>query len=76
MKTQKDLKKNKTNLEACICRSCPSYNDCSTEKKELLFCSPEVSRSSCNYRMDGCACGNCTLHLEYDLKSGYYCLKC
>lgn len=67
--------KNSKNLAACVCANCPSYNDCAKEKNELLFCSPEVGPGVCEYKMNGCICGPCPIHREYNLDSGYYCIK-
>ncbi len=75
MKTQADLKKTPEDLANCHCGPCPSYTDCSRGKKELLFCAHEVGKSACEYKMSGCICGACPIHAEYELKSGYYCLK-
>lgn len=79
MDNEKDLrsalKKTPANLAACSCANCPSYNDCSKGKEELLFCSGEVGKSACPYKMNGCLCGACPIHKEHGLKSGYYCIN-
>lgn len=67
--------KNKENLSKCNCPNCPSYNQCAREKFESLYCSSDVDRSDCNFKMAGCVCGVCSVHRENDLDSGYYCMK-
>lgn len=69
------ISKDQKNLDACPCPNCPSYNDCSREKKETLFCSDAVGKSACEYKMNGCLCGPCPVHKEYSLSAGYYCLN-
>ncbi|MFA5024757.1 MAG: DUF2769 domain-containing protein [Patescibacteria group bacterium] len=75
METQKNLKNTPANRAICACVNCPSYNDCAREKAELLFCAAEIGPGTCDYKMNGCLCGPCPIHREYDLKSGYYCLN-
>lgn len=69
------VEKNQTNLDKCACTICPSYNQCAKGKKELLYCAEAVGKSTCQYQMDGCTCGNCPVHQENNLKTGYYCIK-
>lgn len=69
------VEKTPKNLAACVCANCPSYNDCSRGKEELLFCSNAVGKSACAYKMNGCLCGACPVHKEHELKSGYYCIN-
>jgi len=69
-----EIEKNQANINNCSCAACPSYNDCSRGKTEKLFCAKEIGKSSCEYKMNGCVCGNCPVHKENDLQAGYYCL--
>jgi hypothetical protein len=68
------VEKTQTNMEKCSCPGCPSYNECSRGKAELLFCADAIGKSSCPYPMNGCICMPCVVHQENDLKSGYYCI--
>jgi hypothetical protein len=69
------VEKNESNLKACACPNCPSYNDCARAKVETLYCSDEVGLSACPYKMNGCICMACPVHANNNLKAGYYCLK-
>jgi hypothetical protein len=64
---------NEENMKKCVCAKCPSYNECSAGKNELLFCA--IGKSGCEYKMNGCICGSCPVEIENGLKAGYYCLK-
>lgn len=66
--------KTEENLKKCLCPTCPSYNTCAKDKSEMLFCSPEVGKSSCPFEKMGCICGACPVHMENNLKSFYYCM--
>lgn len=66
--------KNQENLNKCICGKCPSYNKCATEKKELLFCADLLKARLCTYQKNGCICGDCLVHSENKLNTGYYCI--
>lgn len=68
------VRKNEANIKKCSCSNCPSYNNCSKEKKEVLFCAQEIGKSVCDYKMNGCVCGKCLVHQKNDLKAGYYCI--
>lgn len=65
---------NKENKEKCICRNCPSFNECGKEKREALFCADKIGKGKCAYQMSGCICGMCPVHKENKLKNGYYCI--
>lgn len=69
------VEKNESNMKKCTCPECPSYNDCAKEKMEGLYCSAAVGRSSCEFQMNGCICGGCSVHTENSLSAGYYCLN-
>lgn len=59
------------NQAKCVCPSCPSYNQCMTEKSEILFCS--TGQAVCAFEKKGCICGTCPVKIELGLSSGYYC---
>jgi hypothetical protein len=63
------------NIKKCICGVCPSFNQCSKEKGETLFCADEIGKGKCEYKMNGCICGACPIYPEYNLKKGYYCIN-
>ena len=67
--------KDEANLNKCVCPNCPSYNNCAREKNEKLYCAAEVGRSTCKYKMNGCICGSCAVHMANKLAKGYYCLN-
>jgi hypothetical protein len=62
------------NRAKCPCAKCPSYNDCAKGKDELLYCAGEVGKSKCEYKMNGCICGQCLVHKECNLTAGAYCI--
>ena len=67
--------KNEANLSECPCPRCPSYNDCARGKSETLYCAEAVGQSACEYKMNGCICGSCSVHMACSLSNGYYCIK-
>jgi hypothetical protein len=62
------------NKKKCVCGSCPTYNECASRKRELLFCLLEKSRD-CLLDELGCICPDCPLTAEMDLKNTYYCTQ-
>jgi len=68
------VEKNKVNMDKCSCPNCPSYNECAKGKTESLYCAGDNGKSACSYQMNGCICGSCPVHKEYNLTSGYYCM--
>lgn len=70
----KKIENNELNRSKCICTKCPSFNECSKENGETLFCADDVGKSKCEYKMSGCICGPCPLTKEYNLTKGYYCI--
>ena len=58
----------------CICATCPTYNECTTRKRELLFCLVGRSRQ-CQQDELGCVCPDCPLTPDLDLKNTYYCTQ-
>lgn len=69
------LPKTDKNNSLCACPRCPSYNDCALKGKEALYCADEMGKSACDYQKNGCICGICPIHEEYQLKTGYYCIR-
>ncbi len=70
------VEKNEDNLEKCSCpKGCPSYNDCTKDKNEALYCAGEVGKSQCEFQKNGCICGPCPVHTENNLSSMYYCIN-
>ncbi len=68
------VQKNEVNISKCTCADCPSYNECARGKTEKLYCAEQVGKSECAYKMNGCICGQCPVHAEFDLKAGAYCI--
>ena len=66
--------KNEENLGKCVCASCPSYDECMKNGKELLYCAEEAGKSACEVERKGCICGTCPVQIENGLVSGYYCV--
>ena len=48
----------------CVCRSCPTYDQCMTEGK-----------SQCEVDPAECICSTCPAHDNFQLKHELYCLK-
>ncbi|HMK53643.1 MAG TPA: DUF2769 domain-containing protein [Methanobacteriaceae archaeon] len=57
----------------CICRTCPTYNQCLEEKKEALFCI--LGKTSCDIDLVQCECEKCPAHANFQLRHDSYCLK-
>ena len=57
----------------CICPDCPTYNDCSKERNELLFCIYGKS-FQCITEDLGCICPGCPLIEELGLVNLTFCL--
>lgn len=85
------IAKTKENLKKCQCMHCPSYTTgCKIKNMpenivslmeglkdsphfEGMFCAFE--KSNCIQENKGCLCVGCSIHKEYDLHQGGYCLK-
>ena len=63
----------KENAEKCICKSCPSKDECMNNNKEWFYCAR--GKSQCSVAEKGCVCGACPLTAEFKLKGYYYCVK-
>jgi hypothetical protein len=53
------------NLEKCICKDCPTYNQCMKEKGGGLFCAR--GRTDCEIEEDECDCVQCPVDKEFML---------
>ncbi|WP_019177080.1 DUF2769 domain-containing protein [Methanomassiliicoccus luminyensis] len=60
------------NFEMCYCKSCPTYDECTSRKGEKLYCSR--GKSGCRLERRGCVCGECNVAIKYALSSNYYCI--
>lgn len=58
----------------CVCPSCPSYNDCARDNKELAYCLVGKTQH-CKIDEQGCICPDCPVTLELELKNTYYCAR-
>lgn len=56
----------------CICHTCPTYNTCTRQSKELLYCMTDSS--SCPIHKRKCLCPqDCPVYERFDLKDSFYC---
>lgn len=64
-------------VQMCICKGCPSYEDCSAKggQAELGFCFPSIGKSDCIAAEKGCICGGCPVTPKMGLKNIYFCTK-
>lgn len=62
------------NRKKCTCASCPTYNECTARKKELLYCLLGKSRE-CQLDELGCICPDCPVTVDLDLQNTYYCTQ-
>ncbi len=61
------------NQKKCICPGCPVYDQCTRDKKQLLFCARKASDCDLD-KTKMCICPQCPVYKEHDLKGGYYCI--
>lgn len=61
----------KENENKCICENCPTYNDCTKEKKVKFFCFR--GKTECDMDRQGCICGECPIASQYQLRDLYFC---
>lgn len=59
------------NADRCLCRGCPTYNECMRDNNERIYCSR--GNTDCEFDEIDCLCGSCPVWHEYGLKSFYYC---
>lgn len=56
----------------CICHTCPTYNTCTRQSKELLYCMTDSS--SCPIHERKCLCPqDCPVYEKFNLKNSFYC---
>ncbi|KPJ89471.1 MAG: hypothetical protein AMS17_01770 [Spirochaetes bacterium DG_61] len=55
----------KENMDKCICKDCPTYNQCMRDSTEGLFCAK--GKSDCDVEDDDCVCEQCPVDKEYKL---------
>lgn len=56
----------------CICHTCPTYNNCTRESKELLYCF--LGSSDCPIHERKCLCPTrCSVYTRFNLNSSFYC---
>lgn len=60
-------------MSMCVCGECPTYNDCTRDKMQLLFC--DLEKSNCAMEMTGCICPTCQVAKDQGLKKAYYCVR-
>ncbi len=65
------VENNQDNLIKCICKNCPTRDECMKGKMEGFFCARD--KSTCDLEKKGCICGECPLSSEYQLSGSYYC---
>lgn len=58
----------------CTCGSCPTYNDCTRSKNQLLFCAVGKSEG-CTLEMKGCVCPTCPVAADMGLTHSYFCAR-
>ncbi|OGI26707.1 MAG: hypothetical protein A2359_03455 [Candidatus Moranbacteria bacterium RIFOXYB1_FULL_43_19] len=65
----------KENAEKCFCPKCPTFtqSNCPEEKEENLYCAK--GKTACKLSKEGCLCGACPVHAEYNLEDGYFCFR-
>lgn len=56
----------------CLCPKCPTYNQCTGEKNQLLFCAMSKSEE-CEVSRIQCICPTCPVTDDYGLSSLYFC---
>jgi hypothetical protein len=57
----------------CICGDCPSYDECTKNKEELLYCA--TGKSECTITMKGCVCPSCPVTSDMGLTHSYFCSR-
>jgi hypothetical protein len=62
------------NNKLCTCPSCPTYNKCAKNAKELLFCVTGKS-FMCISDDKGCICPTCPVTEVIGLKQTSFCIK-
>jgi hypothetical protein len=55
----------KENLEKCICRTCPTFDECMKNNDEGLYCAK--GKTGCTVEKKECLCVSCPIDAEYRL---------
>ncbi len=64
----------KENSLKCICKSCPSKNECmASGDGDFLYCAR--GKTKCEMAKKGCICGACPVREKYKLQDYYYCVN-
>jgi len=58
----------------CICGTCPTYNKCAKDAKELLYCAIGGS-FTCISKEKNCICPDCPVVPELGLRSTFFCTR-
>ena len=61
-----------TGIGLCICRACPSFNDCS---EDIAFCLGTTGKSACIRQEQGCLCPGCPVLEQEGFTHVYYCIR-
>ena len=56
----------------CICKMCPTWNDC---KEEIAYCLAATGKSTCIVDELGCLCPGCIVLEKEGLQHVYYCIR-
>lgn len=73
--TEKQMAKMIENSKSlCVCPSCPTYNECAGEKKELLFCALGKSPACITNGVE-CICPDCPITSQMGLKHNLFCVQ-
>ncbi|MFA7298692.1 MAG: DUF2769 domain-containing protein [Candidatus Absconditabacterales bacterium] len=62
-------------FKECICKTCPSFKECSskTGKEKIAYCIG--IKSKCIKEKQGCICGGCPVYKKLNLEGGYFCIE-
>jgi hypothetical protein len=73
MMTPQEMEEKKEAVQAdCICRNCPTWEDCGEKGG---FCFPTTGKSTCITEEKGCLCKACPVYGQISLTKMYYCTK-
>ncbi len=61
-------------ISMCTCPTCPTYNRCAKNAKEIFFCGTGKS-FMCISEEKGCICPSCPVTTELGLKYTFFCTK-
>lgn len=58
----------------CICRDCPTYDECAKSNNELLYCFLGNSEK-CISEEKKCICPKCPIMKQMELKNMFFCTR-